>query len=74
MIKHCFRRFSQYSVKVDQAKRYIYLLPSDHRYSLIFLHGLGDSAEGFYDLFHDERGEYNIVPKTCKVILPTAPI
>ena len=36
------------------------------------MHGLGDSAQGFADVFTDTR--FNIVPETCKVILPTAPI
>ena len=43
----------------------------NHLTTLIWLHGLGDSAQGFKDLFLDIR--LKIVPETCKVILPTAP-
>jgi len=38
---------------------------------LIWLHGLGDSAAGFADIFLDER--FNLVPNNCKVLLLTAP-
>ena len=54
----------------DDGNRGILLLPKgDHLYTLIFLHGLGDSAEGFVDVF----AENDVVPATCKVVLPTAP-
>lgn len=36
---------------------------------MIFLHGLGDSAEGFLDAFSYQHW----VPQNCRVILPTAP-
>ena len=36
---------------------------------MIFLHGLGDSAEGFYDSFAEEEW----TPNNCRVVLPTAP-
>ena len=45
---------------------------SDHTHSLVWLHGLGDSAQGFVDVFTDDR--LIELPKGCKVILPTAPI
>lgn len=53
---------------------YIWFIPKDtsHEQSLIWLHGLGDSASGFADVFADKR--FGMVPPTCKVILPTAPI
>jgi predicted esterase len=35
------------------------------------MHGLGDSAEGFLDVFNNP--EYNVVPDNCKVLLLTAP-
>ncbi len=38
--------------------------------SLVFLHGLGDSAYGWYDLFIKE----NIVPESTRVVLLTAPV
>ena len=41
----------------------------EHTHSLVWLHGLGDSAYGFLDVFD----EHKIAPATCKVILPTAP-
>jgi predicted esterase len=42
-----------------------------HKYSLIFLHGLGDSAYGFADVFLDES--IALVPNNCKVLLLNAP-
>ena len=44
---------------------------AEHKFSLIWLHGLGDSAHGFADVFADQR--LGVVPPTCKVVLPTAP-
>ena len=44
--------------------------PNEHKYSLIWLHGLGDTAIGFYDVFT----KHVDLPDTCKVILPTAPV
>ena len=42
-----------------------------HKFSLIWLHGMGQNAHGPKSQFYD----YNlpIVPPTCKVIIPTAP-
>ena len=45
---------------------------SEHRYSLIWLHGMGDNAFGYLDIFMDH--DLQIVPTYCKVILPTAPL
>ena len=42
----------------------------NHDFSLIFIHGLGDSANGLKDLFYPGN---SIVPANCKIILPTAP-
>jgi predicted esterase len=37
---------------MENRKNYIYIQPkSDHTHTLIFLHGLGDSAEGFESVF-----------------------
>jgi predicted esterase len=61
-----------FKVTEDKKTRYIYLDPHDgvnHEFTLIFLHGLGDSATGFYDVFAEE----GVVPPTCRVVLPTAP-
>ncbi len=38
---------------------------------MIWLHGLGDSAYGFADVFLDP--EWRFVPDNCKVLLLTAP-
>ena len=55
----------------EHGDRSVVLTPvaKDHLYTLIFLHGLGDSAHGFTDVFMDME----IVPDCFKVILPTAP-
>ena len=50
----------------------IYLDPlkeNGHQYTLIFLHGLGDTSQGFLDVF---CLEYVAAP-TCRIVLPTAP-
>ena len=63
----------RFNVQHSKANNYITMLPkADHKYSLVWLHGLGDSANGFADVFLDKR--FNMVPETCKVILPTAPV
>lgn len=65
----------KYEIDVNPANKYIHLTPkTNHKYSLIFLHGLGDTSMGFFDLFLDKKNEFNIVPKECRVVLPTAPI
>jgi predicted esterase len=43
-----------------------------HETTLIFLHGLGDSSEGFYDLFAG-WSQHKLTPQTCRIVLPTAP-
>eukprot|EP01016_Furgasonia_blochmanni_P050293 TRINITY_DN7753_c0_g1_i5.p2 TRINITY_DN7753_c0_g1~~TRINITY_DN7753_c0_g1_i5.p2 ORF type:complete len:245 (-),score=51.27 TRINITY_DN7753_c0_g1_i5:1700-2374(-) len=42
-----------------------------HTGTLIWLHGLGDSAEGFASFF---EGSYSPLPSTVKVVLLTAPL
>jgi len=50
----------------------IYLTPkSKHTHTLIFMHGLGDSADGFYDFFTEKNSP---APATMKIVLLTAPI
>ena len=50
----------------------IYLTPkAKHTHTLIFMHGLGDSAQGFYDFFTETSSP---APATMKIVLPTAPI
>ena len=51
----------------------IYLLPqkSQHKFTLIWLHGLGDTAEGFLEYFYSP---VTLIPNNnTKVILLTAP-
>ena len=58
--------------KVSQKKNSIFLDPLDeygHEYTLIFVHGLGDSASGMFSLFSDDY----VVPPTCRIVLPSAP-
>ncbi len=44
----------------------IYLTPeAEHKYTLIWMHGLGDSSEGFLDFFYTKKE--NILPN--KVII-----
>lgn len=63
---------ARFKVEERHHDKYIILHPKGaHSHTLIWLHGLGDSAEGFADTFLDRR--FNLVPETCKVILPTAP-
>merc|ERR1740139_79564 len=65
------RRF-KFTVE-NRGNDYIYLVPKvKQEYSLIWLHGLGDSAKGFKNVFEDSRCVN--IPKNCKVILPTAPM
>ena len=53
-------------------KDYLYLEPqADHKDTLIWTHGLGDSAMGFLDVFF--TNQFKVVPSTTKVILMTAP-
>ena len=39
---------------------------------MIFLHGLGNSANGFCEVFDDAEGAP--CPKDCRIVLPTAPM
>jgi len=41
---------------------------SSHRATIIWLHGLGDSSEGFLDLFQ------RVAPANTRVVLPNAPV
>ena len=63
---------THYKITENNQNSYIYLdpvSPNKHENTLIFLHGLGDSAMGFLDVFADQQ----LVPPTCRVVLPTAP-
>jgi phospholipase/carboxylesterase len=50
----------------------IYLTPTaEHKYTLLWMHGLGDSSDGFLDFFFTSK---SIVPnQNTKVILLNAP-
>ena len=62
----------KYNIEEIKETRSIILHPKKaHKYSLIWLHGLGDSAYGFVDVFLDQT--HDIAPANCKVILLTAP-
>ena len=62
-----------FTVENDPSSKYIYLTPTgEHQTTLIFLHGLGDSAEGFSDLFMNWN-QHHLTPATTRVVLPTAP-
>lgn len=41
---------------------------SEHKFTVIFMHGLGDAGESFVDVFDMLK-----LPKSVKVILPNAP-
>lgn len=52
---------------------YITLNPiKEHKYSLIWLHGLTGNATSLSAEFLDPT--LNVIPENCKVIMPTAPI
>ena len=64
---------TEHILSENKSNGYIFLTPPPsvpHTTSLIFLHGLGDSAQGFVDVFT----QLKIAPLSCKVILPTAPV
>ncbi|EGR26901.1 phospholipase carboxylesterase family protein, putative [Ichthyophthirius multifiliis] len=50
----------------------ILLLPKqEHKYTIVWLHGLGDSALGFSDLFLSQQ--HNLSNPQTKIVLLTAP-
>lgn len=49
----------------------VYLNPKgQHTHTLVFMHGLGDTADGYIDLFMDKSSP---TPATMKIVLLTAP-
>ena len=63
-----------YDIEESTEERSIVLTPNTTepaKYALIWLHGLGDSAQGFADLFLQEESRFT--PANCKVVLLTAP-
>ena len=59
---------------VEKKNQDIYITPKDgnHTETLIFMHGLGDTAEGWFDVFVDPRKSFCL--PTTKVVLLTAPV
>ena len=56
----------------EQKKKYIYVEPTgEHKYTLIFLHGLGDSAKGLEKYFGIKGSPLKI--SNMRIVLPTAP-
>ena len=59
-----------YNITKNPQTRYIYLDPKiKHDQTLIFLHGLGDTSEGFVDLFL----QIEVISPSTRIVLPTAP-
>ena len=53
-------------------KKFIYVEPTgEHKYTLIFLHGLGDSAKGIHKYFGIKGSPLKI--SNMRIVLPTAP-
>ena len=69
-----FGPWGKYNVTKNEESGYIRLDPLEenlpHQYCMIFLHGMGDSADGFLTIF--ESNEFNL-SNNCRIILPTAP-
>jgi phospholipase/carboxylesterase len=58
------------SYSISKIENDIYLIPkSKYTHTLIWLHGLGDSPQSYLDFFTSDE----IVPKTTKIILLSAP-
>jgi phospholipase/carboxylesterase len=77
MIKNLFIKFyfikmiSTNYFKFQSVDRDITLTPNEgHDSTLIFMHGLGDSAEGYIDVFNSNAKP---IPNKMKVVLLTAP-
>ena len=68
---------AKYDIVREPRTRNIYLNPIGvdlpYHNTLIFLHGLGDSAESLLDLFHEDGWHPNWIPPNCRIVLPTAP-
>ncbi|KAL4486806.1 hypothetical protein ABPG72_006638 [Tetrahymena utriculariae] len=57
--------------KVEKKGEDIYLIPKgQHTHTLVWMHGLGDSAEGYLDFFGESSSP---TPDNMKVVLLTAP-
>lgn len=59
--------------KKGENGQHIYLIPKEkHTHTLIWMHGLGDTADGYLDTFLNP--DINPVTLTTKIVLLTAPI
>jgi phospholipase/carboxylesterase len=66
-----YSKMSSY-FKIEKNSRDIILTPTEGYDSvLVFMHGLGDSAEGYRDFFDSK---YKPIPNRMKVVLLTAPV
>ena len=64
---------NKFNVEIDHHHN-IFLNPKeDHDTTVIFLHGLNNSAYTFVNMFTDEVDQNDVVPPSCRVVLPTAP-
>ena len=59
------------SPKIERKGREIHITPPNFTRTIVWLHGLGDSAEGFFPVFADQN--ISLVPEDFKVRLLTAP-
>ncbi len=60
-----------YTKKVNKKSGAVYLNPvKEHTHTLIFMHGLGDTGEGFEGFF--QFGFENTL-ENFRIVLPTAP-
>ena len=64
-----------YTQEVDQETGCITLHPPSqtHKYSLVFLHGLGDGPNGIKEWIFAKKEFSLSLPEGCRVILPRAP-
>ena len=63
---------TKFGFKIDKRPTDITLTPvEEHKFTLIWLHGLGDTAEGFLQIFYSENS--SLPNKNTKVILLEAP-
>ena len=57
--------------KIEKKGKEIHITPPNFTRTIVWLHGLGDSAEGFFPVFADQQ--ISLVPEDFKVRLLTAP-
>jgi hypothetical protein len=73
-----FMKSSKFEIVREPVTRNIYLNPKGidlpYQNTIIFLHGLGDSAETLMELFHENGCNSNWIPPDTRIVLPTAPM